>query len=196
MSIRDLYIGGPASANVGRDFFPSVPFNAADPAMLALTPAAHKGPSEFGLTRVLSLVPDLTTSDGSAIKSYFAAQTAAGTPLAVGDVLGLILLPPNVLFKALHVAVEGAVTGLTLTPSTRVGGLTFPAIDCAALIPGQICAPGDAAWVTDGPLLGNPTYNAAPDILQLTVTALPAGGLNGLRLRMTPLVSNFDHGEH
>jgi hypothetical protein len=173
MTIREMYVGGPATANIGLAMLPAVPFDPAAVAFRALTPAAHKGPAQFGLTRVLDFEFD------HALRDYLSKQSAAGTPVVAADKLGSILLPPNVLFWGLHVKIDNPVAGLTLTPSTRVGGLTFPAINCADSSMGQFAAPGASAWVTGGSAgvasiavgAGGSGYTTAP-----TVTLTGGGG--------------------
>lgn len=141
MSTRELYIGGgPAQNYPGMAMFPRAAFSATDPNMLALTPS-----SQNGVTRVLDFAFD------DSLKQYVLAQSAAGTPIAAADVLGVALLPPNVLFLGIMVSISNPQVGLTLTPKTRLGLLTFPAINCGAASVGQFASPDATTWVTGGP---------------------------------------------
>jgi len=160
MSTRELYIGGAATGNYpGLAIFPSPAFSATDPAILALSAASQKGDVGFGLTRVLDFYNE------KSLKTYLTAQAAAGTPIAAADVLGAALLPPNALLFGLHVVVENPQPGLILTPSTRIGGLTFPAIDCSAASLGQFAAPGASSWST----------GTAKEVVSVTVTTPGSG---------------------
>jgi hypothetical protein len=141
MSIRELYIGGgPAQNYPGMEMFPRQAFSATDPNMLALTPS-----SQNGVTRVLDFEWD------DSLKHYVSQQTQLGTPIVAADVLGVALLPPNVLFLGIYVSVSRPQAGVILTPSTRNGGLTFPAINCGAAQVGEFAAPDATSWVTGGP---------------------------------------------
>jgi hypothetical protein len=141
MSTRELYIGGgPAQNFPGMEMFPRAAFSATDPNMLALTSS-----SQNGVTRVLDFAFD------SSLKKYVLEQSQAGTPIAAADILGVALLPPNVLFMGIMVTISNPQVGLILTPSTRNGLLTFPAINCSAAQLGQFASPGSTVWVTGGP---------------------------------------------
>ena len=168
MTTREIYIGGPASANVSRGMYPAVPFDASAPAFKNVAPAAHKGPAQFGLTRVLDFGADYALMD------YVANNT-----IVANDVLGSILIPANVLLYGVHVKVDNPQAGVTLTPKLRNGGQTFPAIN-AARGTTAFAAPGEATWV--GASVGTVTgltigaggtgYASAP-----TVTLTGGGGV-------------------
>lgn len=181
---RELYLGGGPTANINRSAFPAPAFSATDPVQLVSKPAAHKGPISFGLTRVLDFQND------SSLSAYVAAQLAAGTPIVAGDKLSLAVIPPGQIFVGITVQVIQAASGaLPLTPSTRVGGLTFPAIAAGTAGLLQFAAPAATVYVTAGPaLLANSTFNTAPDVLDLLVGTLPAGGIGKLILAVTPIL--------
>jgi len=156
MSTRELYIGGgPAYNYPGMAMFPRAAFSATDPNMLALTTS-----SQNGVTRVLDFEWD------DSLKQYVAAQATAGTPIAASDILGIALLPPNVLFLGIYVSVSRPQAGVVLTPSTRNGELTFPAINCGAIQLGQFAAPDATSWVTGGP---------GAEVESVTLTAAGSG---------------------
>jgi len=140
MSTREIYIGGPASANVGRDIFPAIPFAPSALAFQKLTPASQKAPIAYQLGRVLDLQYD------TPLQQYLTEQAAAGTPLAQGDVLGAILVPAKTLLFGLQAEVKTPVEGLVLTPRLRTSGITFPAINCADANTGLYAAPGATSW--------------------------------------------------
>jgi hypothetical protein len=142
MSTRELYVGGGQTTNVDRSIFPAPAFSNTDPNQLALKPAAHKGPASFGLTRALDFQWE------SALKQYVNAQAAAGTPIAQGDIIGAQVIPPNVLLLGLFVRVVRPQLGVTFTPSTRNGGLTWPAVNCDNVIVGQFAVPNGSTWIT------------------------------------------------
>ena len=157
MSTRELYIGGGSVSlqNAGFAMFPSPAFSATDPNNLALKPS-----DQNGLTRVLDFQWD------SSLKQYVNAQVAAGTPIAQGDILGIIALPPNLLFLGIRVTVQNPQPGVILTPSTRNGELTWPAIDCSAAQVGEFGAPGATSWVTGAP---------GAEVMSVTLTAAGSG---------------------
>lgn len=183
MAIREMYIGGPPSANYSRAMFPSAPFEAGSAAMQQVRVAAHKGPTSYGLTRVID------TSD------HAVAEFLRNTTLAQGDVLGVCLIPKDVVMKGFFFAVESvAGEALTITPSLRgVAGATLPTIDGNAIGKG-FAKLGGLAWISEtGAAAGDDWFNAEPAILDLTLTAFT--DLGGLRLIITPLVDTVYHGQ-
>jgi hypothetical protein len=187
MTIRELYLGGPPTNNVDRSMFPVSAFSATALEQLVSKPAAHKGAISFGLTRVLDFQHD------SALLAYVKLQAGAGTPIVATDKLSICVIPPGMLFLGISVQVIQAAPGaLALTPSTRVGGLTFPAIAAGTAGLLQFATPDATVWVTNGfappAAAGGTWFNNAPDVLDLTVGTLPAGGIGNLILAVTPIV--------
>lgn len=184
MATYELYVGGPG--HVG-PMYPGKTFDAAAPEFKAVTPASHKGPAQFGLTRVLDFATD------RALQEFLTSNTVAAT-----DKLGALLLPGKCILWGCMFEVVTPVAGLTLTPVTRVRGLTFPDIDCSTAAV-WFAGPGGAKVTAGTPAsiaaAGLATFDVAPDVLDLTVTALGAAKFGKLRLAITPLVSSFGHGE-
>lgn len=182
MAIHEIYIGGAPTANYSRSMYPAPPFNAASGTAQALKVAAHKGPTSYGLTRVID------TSD-FALGEFLRENT-----LAEGDVLGSILIPKDVLFKGVFFSVENAAgEALTLTPSLRgAASGTLPTIDGNAVGKG-FAKLGGAAWIDEtGAAAGDDFYIAEPTVLDLTLTAFTE--LGTLKLIITPLVDTLYHG--
>lgn len=191
MATFEIYVGGPPSANYSRSMLPAPPFNPAGAAFLAMTPAAHKGPTGYGLTRVID------------VEQHAMAEFLRENTLAQGDILGSIIIPQNVILKGFFYEVQRAqgTATTTITPSLRgVTGGTLPVI--AANTAGKGYAKtGATAWTSTNASLGDETdgadfFIATPTILDLTLTVLPASGLGALRLLITPMVENLDHGQY
>lgn len=195
MATYEVYVGGPATANYSRAMFPAPPFNAAGAQFIAVTPAAHKGPTSFGLTRVID------------VSQRAMAEFLKNNALVQGDVLGSIIIPQNVLLRGFYYEVQNASGGanpLTITPSLRgVGGGTLPAIAGNTQGAKGFAKTGASAWVGTNATVGVIATNGAdffigaPTILDLTLTAMNATSkLGALKLLITPLVDNLDHGQY
>lgn len=189
MATHELYIGGPPTANYSRSMFPAAPFNAASAAFTGIRPAAHKGNTGYSLTRVLDTAQ-------KAMAEFLRENT-----VAQGDVLGSVIIPQDVLLKGLfYRLVTPTGTGTTtITPSLRgVTGGTLPTIAANGTAGTKGFAKiGGAAWITaSGAAEGDDFFIAAPTILDLTLTALPAGGLGALRLVLCPLVTELENGQY
>lgn len=191
MASFEIYQGGPSTSNFSRAQFPSAPFVASAAAFQAAKVAAHKGPTGYGLTRVLD------TTD-TAFAEFLRNNT-----IAQGDVLGSILIPKNVIYKGMYFEVENAqgTATTTITPSLRsVAGGTFPAIAANTVGKGYGRV-GATAWQSTSASLGDAAdgtefFIAEPTILDLTLTVLPASKLGALRLILTPMVENLYHGQY
>lgn len=193
MATHEIYIGGPPTANYSRSMFPAAPFSASSPAFTGIRPAAHKGNTGYSLTRVLDTAQ-------KAMAEFLRENT-----VAQGDVLGSVIIPQDVLFKGLfYRLVTPSGTGTTtITPSLRgVSGGTFPVIAGNGTAGAKGFAKiGSTAWkstsvAVEGTDNGNDFFIAAPTILDLTLTALPAGGLGALRLVLCPLVTELENGQY
>lgn len=193
MATHEIYVGGPPSANYSRSMFPAPPFSAGSAVFQGIRPAAHKGNTGYALTRVLDTAQ-------AAMAEFLRENT-----VAQGDVLGSILIPQNVLFKGVFWLLESPTgTGTTtITPSLRgVTGGTLPTIAANGAAGTKGFAKlGSTAWKTtsasvEGENNGNDFFIAAPTILDLTLTALPAGGLGALRLTLSPLVTELLSGQY
>lgn len=193
MATHEIYIGGPPTANFSRAMFPAAPFSASSPAFTGIRPAAHKGNTGYSLTRVIDTAQ-------KAMAEFLRENT-----VAQGDVLGSIIIPQDVLFKGLFYRLESASgTGTTtITPSLRgVTGGTFPTIAGNGTAGSKgFARVGSTTWKStsvsvEGENNGAAFYIAAPTILDLTLTALPAGGLGSLRLVLAPIVTELVSGQY
>lgn len=192
MATHELYVGGPSTANYSRAMFPAPPFNAASAAFTGIRPAAHKGNTGYSLTRVLDTA-------NKAIAEFLRENA-----VAQGDVIGSVIIPQDVIFKGLFYRLESPTgTGATvITPSLRgVGAATFPTIDANAAAGSKgFAKAGNAAWVTTSASIeagaGEDFFIAAPTILDLTLTTLPADGLGALRLTLAPIVTELVNGQY
>jgi hypothetical protein len=177
MATHELYIGGPPTRNYGLGMFPAVPFNDAA-AGFQVGPAAHKGPAAFNDKRRLDF-----TGDDHALNHFLNESN-----VVVGDTLGVVLLPKNMLFLGFSYQVLKAVAGVALTPKIRGNALIFSAIDCSVAGEVLFVAPSGGAGIAEGVVdLGAAGFNNKPDMLDLTITAAPEG-LNGLILEITPVI--------
>lgn len=183
MANYELYIGGPPSRNFSRAMFPSQPFDEAKVPFTTLSMASQKGPIAYSNMRLLDFTND----------NALAEFTRSNLILAA-DRLGVVLIPKNTLFLGFYYKVEKAVAGITLTPSLRGKALTFTAINGGLLAEGFV-APGGGALVTEGVIsLAAAMFDIKPDILDLTLTALPATKLAGFRMLISPVLVEVDTG--
>ncbi len=188
--IQVLYVGGPATRNLGLNSLPGVPFNPESEAFQLVKPSAHKGSTQFALTRVLDTEQDV-------MSNFLQTLSREGAPLEVDDQLGIILLPKNMLYYGVYFEVERAVEGLTVTPGIRDTAIVLPAIDCSVVGNGFAVLDA-AAWVEEGTVdLSAAFFTNNPHILDLVVTAIDADTqLGNLRLTVSPLASLLVTGQY
>lgn len=183
MAIHELYIGGPATGNFSRAMFPAAPFVPAAAAFQAVKVSAHKGPTSYGLTRVLD------TSD------HAMGEFLRNTTLAAADVLGVALIPKDVVLKGFfYEVVTAAGVAMVVTPAMRnATDGTLPTINCNVVGKGYAQL-GDTAWQTaSGAIAGGADfYIADPDMLNLTLTTFTSIG--SLELVITPIVDTLYNG--
>jgi hypothetical protein len=148
--------------------------------------AAHKGPIGAADTRLL----DFGGSD------HALAEFVRNNTVAQGDKLGVVLIPKNVLLLGFYIKVVNPAAGVTLTPSLRGKAHTYAAIDCSAVSEGFYAASGAAVpLVTEGVLsLALAVYDIKPDMLDMTLTALGAGGFGDLKIVISPVMLSVDTG--
>lgn len=191
MATHEIYVGGPARVNGGRSQFPSAPFDADSAVFQRMSPAVHKGPSQYALTRVLDFGND------HALMDY-----VRNNAIVQGDVLNIQVIPANTLLYGLHVAVEEPQAGLVLTfgldDGTQFVTGVAPAPNVATDAESSMFAPpGAAAWITDGAAsLATAEFANVPKMLQATVATLPAGGFGKLRIAVSPLLSQLKEGQY
>lgn len=177
MANHELYIGGPPTSNSSQAMFPA-PALDVDAAGFQVGPGAHKGPIGYNLTRLL----DFSGADRAL------AEWARNATYVATDVLGVVLIPKNMLFLGFYYKVTKPIAGITLTPALRNGGVGFTAINGGVAAEGFV-APGGGAVITEGVVdLGAAFYSIQPDMLDLTLTALPAGKLSGFSMEISPVL--------
>lgn len=193
MATYEIYVGGPGRGDYSRSQYPAKAFSAADAIFKKLRVAAHKGPTMFALTRTLDFKND------HALAEFVRNQAAAGAPLAAADKLGSIVIPARTLLFGVYCRVENPVTGVTLTIGTRApNALAFGTIDGGTASDGSFRVVGEAAGgVTEGAVnLGVANFANVPRILDVTLTAIPVGGLGALRVHISPLISELEEGQY
>lgn len=192
MATYEVYVGGPGRRDYSRSQYPAPAFNQASAEFANIPIAAHKGPSQYALTRVLDFGND------HALMEFVRNQIAAGADLASGDVLGALIIPANTLLYGIHVAVETPVAGVTLTLATRAPtSLAFGTVDGSAAASDFRIAGTVAAGVTQGAVnLGVANFANVPRILDVTLTAVPAGGMGNFRIAISPLLSQLKEGQY
>lgn len=177
MATHELYVGGPPTRNYSQAMYPAVAFDEATSPFNKIGPAGHKGPIGFNLTRLLDFTHDNAL-----------AEFLRNTSVAAADVLGLVIVPKNLLFLGFYYKVHTAKAGVTLTPRLRGKATAFTAIDCSAVAEGFV-APGGGAIITEGAVtLAGAQYDNKPDMFDVTLTALPATKLAGLKIEFSPVV--------
>ena len=182
MATHELYIGGPPSRNYSQAMFPAVPFNEAAAPFNTISVAAHKGPAAYNDKRILDF-----GGDDHALAEFLRSNT-----VVQGDKLGAVLIPKNMLLLGFTVkVVKAGPATLSLTPSFRGKAHTFAAINGA--VAGEAVfypASGAAvAAISEGVAsLAVAVFDNKPDMLDLTLTTLPAGGLGKLILEITPVM--------
>jgi hypothetical protein len=188
MATHELYLGGPPTRNYNLHMFPAPAFNDAVAPFNTIGPAAHKGPIGYNDKRRLAF-------DGT---DHALADFVRENTIAQGDVLGAVLIPKNVLLLgfAVKVVTAGPAT-LSITPKLRGKAHTFAAID-AATAGETVFYPASGAAVaaiSEGVAsLAVAVFDNKPDMLDLTLTVLPAGGLGNLVLEVTPVFLTVDAG--
>lgn len=183
MATHELYIGGPPTRNYSQAMFPAVAFNEAAAPFNQIGMAAHKGPIGYADTRLLDFGVD------HALSEFVRENT-----VAQGDKLGVVLIPKNMLFMGFYYEIITPQAGLTLTPSLRGKATVFTAIDGSAAAKGFV-APGGGALVTEGAVtMAGVQFDIKPDMLDLTLTALGAGGLGAFKMIVSPVMLAVDTG--
>lgn len=180
MATHELYLGGPPSRNYGLSMFPARPFNEATAPFNTIGPAAHKGSYVYKDTRRLDF-----SGDDHALAEFLRENV-----VAQADVLGAVLIPKDCLLLGFHYRIIKAKAGVTLTPKFRGKAHTFAAID-GSVDGGNGFYPASGAAVaavTEGVAsLALAVFDNKPDMLDLTLTAVPAGGIGGFAIDITPI---------
>ncbi len=177
MATHELYIGGPSTKNYSQAMFPAVPFVDTAAPFTLIGPAAHKGPIGYNDTRLLDFGAD-----------HALTEFSRNTTIAQGDVLGVVLIPKNMLFLGFYYKIVTPQAGLTLTPALRGNATAFTAISGAAVAEGFV-APGGGALVTEGIVsMASVYFDIKPNMLDLTLTALPAGKLGSFKMIISPVL--------
>lgn len=185
MATHELYLGGGTNNNANRAQFPSPTFNASDAAIKAMRPSAHKGPTQYALTRTLDFDND------PALAHYVANNT-----IATGDVLNLIVIPANTLVYGVAYWVESPSSIASSTLTVKLDGTaagTAVALDAAG---SGFAAPAAVAWTTAGAAsLATATFNTAPTVASGTLAITDEGDLKGLRVHVSVLLSQVFEGQ-
>ena len=197
MATHELYVGGPARGDNSRSQFPAVTFDAGNAAFGAITPAAHKGPVQYALTRVIDLGYDRDAwPNDPALRDYVDSHA-----LAANDVLNLVVVPANTLLYGIAVKVETAATGAAASTAVvnLAGTALSTAISLKSTTSGFLPSGGVAAApVTAGAVdLSAATFSNAPRIVSVTIgVATSWADLANLRLVVSPLLSATEAGQY
>ncbi len=170
MAYHRLYHGGMGVNNVNFQMYPEAPLVVGDP----LAPAAHKEAITFGLTRLLDF-SQLDARRQVGLQQYLETQTALGTPLKQGDIIGMSIVPAKSLFYGFAWEVEKPQTGVTLTAKLHASGQTLATINASTA-------------ASDGKALTTPTWMLDNDVVDVELTAWPADGPLDLRFSVSPIV--------
>jgi hypothetical protein len=182
MATHELYVGGPGQASISRSMYPRPTFNPALDGFKRMTVAAHKGPTQYAITRTLDAA------------DFALAEYLRNNTVAAADVLNLQVIPKSTLLYGVRVRVEKPVAGLTLTFGLSDGSALGAVVDCSVVSDAFVVVGG--AWVTAGAVnLGSANFSNVPRALQATVTAIGAAKLGGARIHISPLVSQTEEGQ-
>jgi len=121
---------------------------------------------------------------------YALSEFLRNTPPVQTDKLGCVLIPRNCLLLGFSYKVIKAKAGVSLTPSLRGKASTYAAINCATLNDGFYAASGAAVAAVQEAVVSLALcwFDNKPDMLDLTLTAVPASGLSGVVLEITPVL--------
>ena len=163
MSTRELYLGGGRNQNTNFAMLPNATFSAA--ALAGIEPFNKEQPVTYLQAREFDFAND------TALAAYVAAQAAAGTPIVSGDVLGSVIIPANFYAVGAYWNVLSINAGGTFAMGTRVGGVSLLTATTTGTLNSNVIA-----WPTA------PLFNKTPDMLDVTLGTVPAGGIGSLHL--------------
>lgn len=163
MSTRELYLGGLRRQNADFAMLPANTFSAA--ALAGIEPFNKEQPVTYLQAREYDFAND------TALAQYTAAQAAAGTPIVSGDVLGSVIIPANFYAVGVYWNVLGINTGGTFALATRVGGTSLLTATTTGTLNSAVIA-----WPSA------PVFFKTPDLLDVTLGTVPAGGVGSLHL--------------
>lgn len=175
MSTRELYLGGLRNQNVNFAMLPALAFSAA--ALAGIQPFNKEQPVTYFQARSFDFAND------TALVAYTLAQAAAGTPIVSADVLGACIIPADFVAYAFYWKVAAINTGGTFSVGTRVGGTALLTTTTTGTLNSAI-----VAWPS-GPVLFK-----TPDIIDVTLPTVPAGGIGSLGLVVGVLGWNVRYG--
>lgn len=195
MATHQIYIGGPGRGDNSRHQFPNATFSASGAAFKAMVPAAHKGPTQYALTRTLDFGYTDGVANDPALQDWLANAT-----VATGDVLNLVVIPANCLLYGVMINVEKAAnTSNTLTLQLKVGSNFFGSTTDLTTA-GSAFAPATTtatAAVTSGAIdLSTAVFDKAPTMLAGTLAMTAETDFKDLRLSISPLVSQCQQGQY
>ncbi len=175
MSTRELYLGGLRKQNTDFAMLPANTFSAA--ALAGIQPFNKEQPVTYMQAR------DFDFAGDTALVKYTADQALAGTPIVSADVLGAVIVPANFVAVYFYWAVVAINTGGTFSVATRVGGTALLTTTTTGTLNSAI-----VAWPS-GPVLFK-----TPDIIDVTLPTVPAGGVGSLGLVVGVLGWNVRYG--
>jgi hypothetical protein len=175
MATRELYLGGLRRQNADFAMYPANTFSAA--ALAGIQPFNKEQPVTYFQAR------DFDFANDPALVRYTLDQAAAGTPIVSADVLGSVIIPADFVAYAFYWKVAAINTGGTFAAGTRVGGVSLVTATTTGTLNSAI-----VAWPS-GPVLFK-----TPDIIDVTLGTVPAGGIGSLGLIVGVLGWNMRYG--
>lgn len=175
MSTRELYLGGLRNQNPTFAMLPAAVFSAS--ALAGIQPFNKEQPVTYFQAR------DFDFANDTALVAYTAAQAAAATPIVSGDVLGSVIIPADFYAVAFYWKVAAINTGGTFAAGTRVGGTSLLTATTTGTLNSAV-----VAWPTA------PVLFKTPDIIDITLGTVPAGGVGALGLVVGVIGWNLRYG--
>lgn len=175
MATRELYLGGLRQQNASFAMFPAATFSAA--ALAGIQPFNKEQPVTYFQAR------DFDFGNEPALIAYTRDQALAGTPIVSADVLGSVIIPADFLAYGFYWKVASVNAGGTFAAATRVGGTSLLTATTTGTLNSAF-----VAWPS-GPVLFK-----TPDIIDVTLGTVPAGGVGSLALVVGVIGWNMRYG--
>jgi hypothetical protein len=164
MATYELYLGGARQQNANFAMLPSAPFSASQP----FVPVVKQIPVTFFLARNYDFGYTQGIANDPALQDWLANLA---TPLTSGDKLGSVVIPSDFLALGIYWKITTPLASGQFALGTRIGG--------TSLVAATTTGTANSAWV---PWPSAPVLFKTPDIIDLTLTTVPAGGVGSLSI--------------
>lgn len=183
-----LHHGGPCVQNHGIGMYPQNYWPGADDYARS---ASHKGNIDFALTRKLAFYVDRSCPNhggGSGPLTQYCEQNT----IAANDEIIATLLPNRSLFSEVWWEVIKPIAGITfdLVVLDTAGAVAY------TLATGVDGGTADHGMIDVATVAGAPVYLHDNHMLAIVPTALPASGVKGWSVKVSPTLREFERGEH